>query len=1069
MLPGELREQFMAGYSEDALIEQPTIALFAELGWATVNCFNETFGPSGTLGRQTKQEVVLTTRLRYALCRLNPDLPAEAIDQAVEELARDHSALSPAHANQDVYHHLKQGVDVTIRGSKGETIAENVTVIDWNEPKNNDFLLASQYWVTGDIYSRRADLVGFVNGLPLVLLELKASHKRLQLAYEKNLKDYKTTIPRLFWYNALIILSNGGQSRIGTATAAWEHFHEWKRINDEGEQGVVSLETVVRGTCDKHRLLDIVENFTLFSSAFGGLVKILAMNHQYLGVNNAVESLGAIAENRGRLGVFWHTQGSGTSYSMIFFSQKVLRKLPGNHTFLIVTDRKELDDQIYKNFAAAGAVTEEEVHAESGDHLKQLLREDHRNIFTLIQKFGAPLGEPFPEVSKRSDIIVITDEAHRSQYATLALNMRRALPNAAFIAFTGTPLIAGEEKTKEVFGDYVSIYNFRQSVEDGATVPLYYENRIPELQLTNQDLNRDLEDLIDQADLDEAQQRKLEREFGREYHLITRDERLEAIAADLVRHYLGRYEAGEEHVGKAMVVSIDKATAVRMFDKVHSNWNRALADLKAERDNQAPGPKRERLQRKITFIEETDMAVVVSPEQNEIEHFAEKGLDIAPHRRRMVTEDLDEKFKNPTDPFRIVFVCAMWLTGFDVPSLSTIYLDKPMRNHTLMQTIARANRVFAGKLNGLIVDYVGVFRDIQRALAIYGTAVGGGAAGGEMPVQDKAKLVATLREAILETDTFCRERDINPDEVIAATGFEKVRLLDDAVESILTNDESKKLFQALTNTVNLLYRAILPDPLAGEFEPRVVLFSIIAEEIRSLTPPANIDEIMAEVEDLLDASIAPRGYVIQEARAGYDAAPIIDLNQIDFEALRKRFEQGRKHTEIEKLRAAISRKLARMVEQNKTRMDYLERFQQLIDEYNAGSKNVQLIFDELLAFTQQLNEEEQRAVRLGLSEEELAVFDLLTKPDPGLTEREESDVRKVAHDLLDTLKREKLVLDWRKRQQTRADVLLTIEHVLDDGLPRAYTPEDYRQRCAVVYEHVYDSYSGSGGSYSAGF
>jgi type I restriction enzyme R subunit len=506
-----------------------------------------------------------------------------------------------------------------------------------------------------------------------------------------------------------------------------------------------------------------------------------------------------------------------------------------------------------------------------------------------------------------------------------------------------------------------------------------------------------------------------------------------------------------------------------MFDKVQSYWNRAIADLEAERDNQAPGPEWERLQRKIAFIEETDMAVVVSPEQNEAENFAEKGLDITPHRRRMVTEDLDEKFKDPADPFRIVFVCAMWLTGFDVPSLSTIYLDKPMRNHTLMQTIARANRVFAGKLNGLIVDYVGVFRDLQRALAIYGTAVGGGAAGGEIPVQDKAKLVAALREAILETETFCRERGIDPDEIIAATGFKKVRLLDDAVESILTNDETKKLFQALTNTVNLLYRAILPDPLAGEFEPRVVLFSIITEKIRSLTPPANIDEIMAEVENLLDASIAPRSYVIQEARAGYDATSIIDLNQIDFEALRKRFEQGRKHTEIEKLRAAISRKLARMVEQNKTRMDYLERFQQLIDEYNSGSKNAQLIFDELLRFTQQLNEEEQRAVRLGLSEEELAVFDLLTRSDPGLTEREESDVRKVAHDLLETLKREKLVLDWRKRQQTRSDVLLTIKQVLDDRLPRAYSPDDYEQRCAVVYEHVYDSYSGSGGAYSAGF
>lgn len=1059
----------MSGYSEDRLIEQPTIALFAALGWETVNCFGEAYGPTGTLRRESPQEVVLTTRLRCALERLNPTLPAEALDQAVEELSRDRSSLSPAHANQDMYALLKQGVPATIRGPKGDQVVETVRVIDWSAPEQNDFLLASQLWIAGDIYRRRADLVGFVNGLPLVLFELKATHKRLESAFRRNLRDYKATIPHLFWYNAFVILSNGSQSCIGSITADWEHFNEWKRINDEGEQGIVSLETIVRGTCDKPRLLDIVENFTLFSTITGGLTKILAKNHQYLGVNNAVASLRRIDEHRGKLGVFWHTQGSGKSYSMIFFSQKVLRKLWGNYTFLIVTDRKELDDQIYRNFANAGAVTEDEMHAEDSQHLRRLLSEDHRNVFTLIQKFRSPLGEPFPEISKRSDIIVMTDEAHRSQYATLAMNMRRALPNAAFIAFTGTPLVVGEERTKEVFGDYVSIYNFRQSIEDGATVPLYYENRIPELQLTNADLNADLEELIEQADLDEAQQQRLEREFARQYHLITRNDRLEAVAEDIVRHSMGRYEAGSDQVGKAMVVSIDKATAVRMYDKVRAYWERTLDNLRAERDRSAPGAKRDGLQQKIAFMEATDMAVVVSGAQNEVEDFAAKGLDITSHRRRMVAERLDEKFKDPADPFRIVFVCAMWMTGFDVPSLATIYLDKPMRNHTLMQTIARANRVFAGKLNGLIVDYVGVFRDLQQALAIYGSGAAGGAGEGEMPVRDKAKLVDALRNAIADVNAFLFERGVRPERILSATGFERVRLLDDAVEAILVNDETKRHYQAMTNGANLLYRAVLPDPLAGEFEPNVTLFAVIAEKIRSLAPPVDIDEIMTEVEQLLDASIAPRGYVIQEERHEYDVSQLIDLNQIDFEALRRRFRQGRQHTEIERLRLAISRKLGTMIEQNRTRLDYLERFQALIDEYNAGSKNLEDLFNELLAFTRELNDEEQRAVRLGLSEEALAVFDLLTRPDPGLNEREKAEVQKVARDLLETLQREKLVLDWRKRQQARADVRLTIERILDEGLPRVYTPEDYRQRCSVVYEHVFDSYTGLGGSYSAAY
>src|SRR5579859_6875319 len=491
----------MHEYSEDALIEQPTIALFAALGWQTANCYHERFGAKGTLGRETPAEVVLVPRLRAALERLNPGLPDEALALAIAELTRDRSALSPAHANREVYALLKDGVKVTLRTEDGDTgdveTTATVRVIDWAAPENNDFFLASQLWISGEMYRRRADLVGFVNGLPLVFVELKASHRRLENAFRDNLRDYKTTIPQLFWYNALVILSNGSQTRLGSITAGWEHFFEWKKITSEGERGVISLETVIRGVCDRTRLLDIVENFTLFSEAGGALVKIVAKNHQYLGVNNTIAAVRGMGENQGRLGVFWHTQGSGKSYSMIFFSQKVQRKIPGNWTFLIVTDRLELDDQIYKNFANAGAVTEpeSEIHAESGAHLQELLTKNHRTIFTLIHKFHTEKGATYPALSGRSDIIVLTDEAHRSQYDTLALNMRNALPNAAFLAFTGTPLMVGEEKTREVFGDYVSVYNFRQSVEDGATVPLYYENRIPELQLINDTFDDDMRQL----------------------------------------------------------------------------------------------------------------------------------------------------------------------------------------------------------------------------------------------------------------------------------------------------------------------------------------------------------------------------------------------------------------------------------------------------------------------------------------------------------------------------------------------------------------------------------------------
>ena len=589
----------LRGYTEDELVEQPAIQLFAELGWKTVNCFEEQFGLDGTLGREHRGQVVLTRFLRPVLEDLNPNLPAVAVQAALDSLTTGSALSTLANANKQIYALLKEGVLVHFQDQKGEEVQRRVRVIDWDHPENNHFLLVSQLWVTGEIYTRRPDLVGFVNGLPLVFIELKAAHKRLKTAFDRNIRDYKNAIPNIFWYNAFILLSNGSDSKIGTITSHWEHFNTWKKISDEEEQGVISLDTIIRGTCEKSRLLDIVENFILFVDAEGGTQKLVAKNHQYLGVNNAFNAVRDIRENQGRLGVYWHTQGSGKSYSMIFFSQKVLRKQPGNWSFVIVTDRRALDKQIYKNFADAGVVTEPEhvVRADSGDHLRMLLREDHRYVFTLIHKFNTERGEVYPALSDRSDVIVMTDEAHRSQYDILALNMRNALPNAAFIGFTGTPLIAGEAKTKEVFGDYVSIYNFKQSVEDKATVPLFYENRIPKLQLTNENLHEDMLEIIDTAVLDEDQELKLEREFSREYLLITRDERLDAVGKDIVEHFTGR-----GFHGKGMVVSIDKATTVRLYDKVQKYWRIKLTELKIWLADESDPKEKAHLQDLINYM-----------------------------------------------------------------------------------------------------------------------------------------------------------------------------------------------------------------------------------------------------------------------------------------------------------------------------------------------------------------------------------------------------------------------------------------------------------------------------------
>jgi type I restriction enzyme R subunit len=891
--------------SEETL-ELDTIALFQQLGYTTANCYNEIFGDGRDvpperlyLGRETRSDVVLISQLRPALEKLNPHLPKQAITLAIEELTRDRSALTLASANREIYDCLKDRVKVTYRNDDGEDITENVTVIDWQTPTNNDFFLASQLSIVGEMYTRRTDLIGFINGIPLIFIELKASRERVEFAYQNNFCDYRKEIPQLFWYNGIVILSNGSISKIGSLTATWEYFSDWKKINSEGEEGIISLDTMIRGTCDKTKLLDIVENFTLFSEEQGGLIKLVAKNHQYLGVNSCLEAVKNIRENQGKLGVFWHTQGSGKSFSMQFFSQKVHRTVEGNWTFVIITDREDLDDQIYKNFAKTGAVTEpeKEVRAKSGEHLKQLLTEDHRYVFTLIQKFRTKKGDRYPKLSDRDDVIVIADEAHRSQYDSFAGNMRTALPKAGFIGFTGTPLLVGEEATRREFGDYISIYNFRQSIEDGATVPLFYENRIPQLEFTNTELNEEIADAIESADLDEAQENKLEREFSREYHLITRDERLDEIAQDIVTHFLGR-----GYQGKAMVVSIDRFTAVKMYNKVQHYWQQQLTELKNQLTT-ASESEREQLTARIQYLEETDMAVVISSSQNEEEAFNKKGLTIKPHRQRLAKEKpgLDVKFKDASNKVRIVFVCAMWMTGFDAPSCSTIYLDKPMRNHTLMQTIARANRVFGEKVNGLIVDYIGVFRDLQKALAIYGSASGGGVEEGDTPVQSKEALVEELRKAIADTLQFCTERGINFDEIQTTTqAFARTKLWNDAVEAILVNDDSKQRYLALTQNVTKLYKAILPDPAAGEFNPTLYTLGEITKRIRNLASPVDISEVKAAVEEILDESIGTLKYVIPESKQ------LIDLSQIDFDALKAQFDKGYKHTEAEKLKGAIS-------------------------------------------------------------------------------------------------------------------------------------------------------------------
>ena len=1041
------------GLTEDELVEQPALRLLSQLGWEVASGFDETLGSARTLGRDSQSKPVLGHRLRDSLRNLNPGLSDAAIVEAAERLVEDRSTMDRVRANREIHALLREGARVETTDNAGNRRTVTVRFVDWNHADANDWLAVSQFWIAGDMYKRRADVVLFVNGIPLVFIELKVSHKNVRNAYDGNLRDYRDTVPHLFWFNAFVVLSNGADTLVGSTFAPRDHFAEWKKINSEGEQGVVSLETALRGTCERHRLLDLVENFVAFTERPGGLVKALAKNHQFLGVNNSLEALRELQQREGRLGVFWHTQGSGKSLSMLWFTQKVLRKEPGNWTFVLVTDRKELDEQLYGDFADSGVITSgREVHAVTSAHLRELLGEDHRYVFTLIHKFVPPeKGQRMPVLSERADIVVITDEAHRSQYDTLAANMRLALPNASFLGFTGTPLIAGEEETRRVFGDYVSIYNFRDSIADGATVPLYYENRIPELQLTNDDFDDELEDLLEEAALDDAQEKAVARRFSKQYELITRPQRLAEIAEDLVHHFVNR-----GFRGKAMYVAIDKATAVRMYDLVEAEWARYLAELE---DRLAGTAELERphLESLIEFMRSTDMAVVVSQAQNEVADMAAAGLDIVKHRKRMVNEDLDSKFKDPDDPFRLVFVCAMWLTGFDSPSTSSVYLDKPMRNHLLMQTIARANRVFPDKDNGLIVDYVGVFRNLEKALAIYGADRT--ASGVDSPIRPKDDLIVELDAALTEATEFCDANDIDLGDMEAARGFEFVALQKAAEEALRIDEQTRRRYVSLARRVRKTFKALLPDPEALAVTHRVAVIRSIASKIESSSEAPDISRVVDSVSDLLDRSVGAREYIIRSAGG---ADPLIDLNQLDFEQLALRFAAN-KRTAANAIEKNIDQRLDDAVRKNPTRLELAERFRQLIDEYNAGTHNLEEFLRRLKAINDELTDEEQRAVREDATEAELAIFDLLTKPEPQLTKAEALAVKGAAKKLLAHIE-DKLVLDWKRRQQTRSAVRVAIGTVLDAELPEVYGPELFDRKVDVIFDHIYASYFDNGAS-----
>ncbi len=939
-------------YSENILVQESAgNLLHNELGWDVQFAYNtETLGKNGTFGRTSYNEILLFRYFKKALKEFNPWINDSQISEAQKILEQRLSSSSLLQINEEKYFLIRDGIPVTVKKPNGQTETKKATVIDFQNPEKNYFLAIKELKIHGDLYRRRTDIVGFVNGIPLLFVELKKNTVDVQNAYDDNYTDYLDTIPHLFYYNAFLMLSNGMEAKVGTLGSKFEFFHEWKRLAEEDE-GSVALETMLRGICKKENFLDLFENFILYDHSGGHTAKILARNHQYLGVNEAMKAYTARKLNDGKLGVFWHTQGSGKSYSMVFFAKKVRRKMEGTPTFVILTDRDELNTQISDTFENCGLlgknIKASKFMAASGDDLVKKLQGNPSFIFTLIQKFNQPDEEPiYPE----HDIIIMSDEAHRSQYGIYADNMMKLLPTAARIGFTGTPLLSSDNITARTFGGYVSVYDFKRAVEDGATVPLYYENRGEKIEdLHNPEITEQILDAIEAADLDVDQQDKLEEEFAKEIHLLIAEPRLESIARDFVNHYSDLWTSG-----KAMFVCLNKVTCVRMYNYVQEYWAKEIEVLESKIKN-ASQQEAQELRRKLKWMQETEMAVVISQEQNEIQTFKEWHLDIKPHREKMEKRELDKEFKDSKNPLRIVFVCAMWLTGFDVKCLSCLYLDKPLKAHTLMQAIARANRVNEGKSNGLIIDYIGIVKALRKALADYTANVSG--ISGTDPTIDKKELISRITDTIGKAKIFLAEHDFDLESLIVAVGFAKLSYLQEAANAVCGTIENKKTYSTYASELNRLMKYIDRADITEHTRKQYEAIAAIYAELQKKRKHVNTTNLMIEINSIISSYIEIQHMPItsnQETRR-------FDISAIDFGLLRTEFAKvKRKNLVMRDLEEIIQQKLDRMLFTNPERINYYERYQQIIMGYNAEQDRatIEKTFMDLMDLANQMNQEE---------------------------------------------------------------------------------------------------------------
>jgi len=1002
----------MPGYLNEDAVEQYAIDLLKGLGYAYL--LGADIAPDGPHEeRKSFKDAVLVGRLRAALTCLNPTLPSSAREDALRKVTV-HETTDLVLNNQRFHKFLIEGVDVEYSDGSGSVRYAKARIIDFGDPDANDWLVVNQFTIKEDAGERRPDLMVFVNGLPIGLFEFKnpMDEKATILSAYRQAQTYKRDLPGLLAYNELLIVADGTQARMGSLTAGWEWFSAWKR--EDGAKVPVEIEPLVSEVFEKRRLLDIIRYFILFEATTPAN-KILAAYHQYHGVNKAVErTVTATAEGGDRrIGVFWHTQGSGKSLSMAFYASKIAQQPElENPTLVVLTDRNDLDDQLFGQFMRCTEFlrqTPEQI--ESRDALRDALAVASGHIiFTTIQKFLPEAnGERSAAVTQRRNVIVIADEAHRSQYGFagkldsetgelaygFARHLRDALPNASFIGFTGTPVETADHNTRTVFGDYIDVYDVRRAVEDGATVPIYYEARIVKVDLDPAKvsfLDEEFEEITEGQE--EDQKRRSASRWSQIEALVGADARIEEIARDLVQHFEQR-QKGFEFEGKAMIVCMSRRICARLYE--------AIVALRPDWHDGAD-------ERGVIKVVMTGSAADDLPLQP---HIRNKP------RRRVI----EKRFKDPADSLKLVIVRDMWLTGFDVPSLHTMYVDKPMKGHSLVQAIARVNRVFKTKAGGLVVDYFGIADDLKRALATYIDSGGTGE-----PVLDERDAVAVLQrdyevvrgmfhgfpyQAYLDGDTA-----------------QKMLGLTNGADHILgLEDEGKTRYLRACASLSKAFSLASTSDYARGVADEVAFFKGVRATIVKISPAVgqSLEEIDLALQQLVSEAVGSRGIVDVLEQAGIQR-PDISVFSDEFLAELAGIEQ--RNLAREMLERLLRDEIKVRSRQNAVQArKFSDMLAEAINKYESRSLTTMQLIEHLIEFAKELRDEPKRAEEMGLSEDELAFYDALAQSKSAVEVLGDEQLRAIARDLVKSV-RESATIDWSLRESVRAGIRLKIKKLL---------------------------------------